>query len=186
MRYGILSAEKDLSDDYRSIDTLNYYIRDMEYIPIFMNTKESTIKWTDHNGKHFVRPSARDASRRISSLKDRSKTISVMEKLISMIQQDDVVMFVDICQLSKITSEQIYLYERFLEKGINLEFIRNPWLDSENFTVSALEETANTKRILENVIANTGKAISSTDFISQLKSSQYQASIEVKKTLENE
>ena len=83
-----------------------------------------------------------------------------MEKLISMIQQDDVVMFVDICQLSKITSEQIYLYERFLEKGINLEFIRNPWLDSENFTVSALEETTNTKRILENVIANTGKAIS--------------------------
>ena len=109
-----------------------------------------------------------------------------MEKLISMIQQEDIVMFVDICQLSKITSEQVYLYERFLEKGINLEFIRNPWLDSENFSLSALEETANTKRILENVIVKTGKAISSTDSFSQLKESQYQSSREVKKTLEIE
>ena len=186
MRYGILSAEKDLSDDYRSIDTLNYYIRDMEYIPVFMNTKESTIRWTDHNGKHFVKPSIRNAPTQIFSLKDRSKTISIMEKLISMIQQEDIVMFVDICQLSKITSEQVYLYERFLEKGINLEFIRNSWLDSDNFSLSALEETANTKRILENVIVKTGKAISSTDSFSQLKESQYQSSREVKKTLEIE
>lgn len=134
MKYGYIRANRELSEDYVSLDTIEYSKIDINYIPVFENTGKNTIRICRKNNKAVLTAASSNSYTEGHAFPfsgNGRKRYTLIRNFSDCLTNGDTVMFLSILDLSENEAEAVSIYHLFWNKGIYLKFIDTPWLDTQ-------------------------------------------------------
>ena len=136
MKYGYIRANRELSDDYVSLDTIEYSKIDIKYIPVFENSDKNTIRICRRKNKVLLTatsPKPHTEGHPFPFLGNDKKRYTLIRNFSDRLEKGDTVMFSSILDLSENEAEAVSIYHLFWNKGIYLKFIDTQWLDTQMY-----------------------------------------------------
>ena len=159
--YGFLSSDHQLSEKFRNEATMAYFMLDCDYIRVIENRTDGTIRFRKGKKIHELRSddksSLQDAKDFSVSLEE-GKHINVMTQFISVLEPGTVLMFFTISDLSSDYRTALYLYKKMNSEGIQLKFLKEPWLNNEIY-ISTLVEYPEMDEVVQRVLRATFEKI---------------------------
>ena len=145
MIYVYYSAPYDLKESFVTPEYFEARRRDKNCAKIFENS--TTGELVILNPKP-LRLKADDITNRHSHL---------MIRLSEILKKGNILVLGDITDLSEKADEADCLYQRFIDKGICMEFLNSPWLNSDNLRLLLMSDPYETKKAVSLALTSTIK-----------------------------
>ena len=159
--YGFLSSSKPLPEDFTNNTTLEYFMHDSDFVRVIENKTDGTIRFRKGNQIcecRFDSGSALKEAKAFGISLEEGKHIDVMGRFISELESGAVIMFTAVTDLSVNTEASLYLYRKMDREGINLRFLREPWLNNEIYK-SVRRECGEIDSVIQSVFRATYESI---------------------------
>jgi hypothetical protein len=159
--YGFLSSNQQLPDNCRNDATLQYFMRNSDFIRVIENRTEGTIRYNDGNQIQVCCASKEKALSKAKAFGvsiDEGRHINALEIFLSKLAPGSILMFTSIEQFSSGSEAAVYLYHKTDEEGIILRFLDQPWLDNELYR-SCRQEYARIDSVIQRIIKATYETI---------------------------
>ncbi|MEE3488732.1 MAG: hypothetical protein VZT48_11590 [Bulleidia sp.] len=153
--YGYIGTDNDSSEIPVDENTLRYSLRAEDYIPVIENRTDHTMRIVSPAGTTLYPSHDKGSYGNKRNPEPEDLHYNVMTKLADMMKEESQIMFSGITDLSERSEDAVALYHVFQDKGITLEFLNTPWLNSSNFTLSFRTSSSATWDALDHVIRQT-------------------------------
>ena len=155
--YGYLCADYPLAQDCSNEVTLAYYMRYSGFIRVIENRSDGTIRLSKGTGTVLLKAdsvSISEESYEFGVSKEEGCHINVIRKYIDYLSPGSLILMTTIKDLSNDSSAALYLYRRLMNRGIAVEFLDEPWLNTSIFTLARKEYPA-AELVIQNIIQAT-------------------------------
>ena len=159
--YGFLSSPEPLPEDISNNMTLEYFMRDSDFVRVIENRTDGTIRFRKGNRLCECRADKSSALKEAKSFGislEEGKHLDVMVRFLSELEPGSAIMFSTVTDLSANTEAALYLYRRMDKEGINLRFIKEPWINNELYK-SARRECGEIDSVIQSVFRATYESI---------------------------
>lgn len=136
-------------------------MRDCEFVRVIENRTEGTIRFRKGDQLcecRFDSGSALKEAKAFGITLEEGKHINVMERFLSELESGTIMMFSDVTDLSANTESALYLYRKMDREGINLKFLKEPWLNNEIYK-SARRDCAEIDSVIQSIFRATYESI---------------------------
>ena len=109
-------------------------MRDCDFVRVIENRTEGTIHFKKGNQLcecRFDSGSALKDAKAFGIILEEGKHINVMDRFLSELESGSTMMFSAVTDLSTNTESALYLYRKMDREGINMKFLKEPWLNNE-------------------------------------------------------
>lgn len=155
--YGYLCADYPLEQNCSNEITLAYYMRHSDFIRVIENRSEGTIRLNNGTGTVLLKAdsvSISGESYEFGVSREEGCHINVIRKYIDYLAPGALILMTTIKELSNDSRAALYLYRRLMSRGIAVEFLDEPWLNTSIFTLARKEYSA-ADLIIQNIIQAT-------------------------------
>lgn len=155
--YGFLSSPQQLPDDCRNEITLEYFMRDSEFIRAIENRTEGTIRYKKDNRVRIC--SSKKSDRALTDnvfafTEEERRHFNVLDKFLSELEAGSTIMFNSIKDISAKSEAAVKLYLKSTRKGVCLQFIAEPWLNNDIYS-GFLYDYSETNSLIQRVVKAT-------------------------------